>query len=131
MDALVGRKLVKAERLGWCLAGKPDDLSAGPVHLVFEGGQGILLDGQSDWSLKLMETYPEDRTWLDAYDYDWEGARWLLRDASSEPPFAAVMARHLVALEPTYNEVNEMTGLSLNFDGHPLTLKTREGEVVT
>ncbi len=70
--------------------------------------------------------------WLDAYDYVWEGgARWLLREASRELPFAAVIARPLAAMETMYNEVNEMTGLRLDFAGEPLTLKTWEGEVTT
>ena len=70
MDALIGRKLVKVERLGWCQAGVPDDFSVGPVHLVFEGGQGMFLAGRSDWSLDLVETCPEDHAWLDTYDWE-------------------------------------------------------------
>lgn len=131
MDALIGRKLVKVERLGWHQAGDLDDVSVGPVHLVFEGEQGLLLAARSDWSLDLTETCTADRTWLNAYDYDWYGSRWVLRDASSEPPFASVMARHLRALQPVLNQVNEVTGLELSFDGQALTLETWEGEVTT
>lgn len=111
MDALIGRKLVKVERLGWHRAGELDDVSVGPVHLVFQGGRGLLLAGRADWSLELTETCTEDRTWLDAYDYDWHGSRWMLRDASSESPFASVVAECLRALQPMLNQANEVTGL--------------------
>ena len=131
MDALIGRMLVKVERLGWHQAGDLDDVSVGPVHLLFEGERGLLLAGRTDWSLNLTETCTADRTWLDAYDYDWYGSRWVLRDASSEPPFAPVIAKPLRAVQPVLNQVNEVTGLELSFAGHVLTLETREGEVTT
>ncbi|GIF40172.1 hypothetical protein [Actinoplanes xinjiangensis] len=131
MDALIGRALVTVERLGWHQAGGSVDLGVGPVHLVFEGGRGILLEGRSDWSLELTETHPGDRSWWDGYDYDWNGSRWALRDASGESPFAPVIHRRLSALEPLRNEVDEVTGLGLDFDGRALTLRTWEGEVTT
>jgi hypothetical protein len=55
----------------------------------------------------------------------------LSRDASTEPPFASVVARPLGELEPIRNEVNEVIGLRLDFDGQILTLKTWQGEVKT
>lgn len=131
MDTLIGRKLVKVERLGWYQAGDLDDLSVGPVHLVFEGGHGIFLAGRSDWSLEFVETAPGDSAWLDAYDYDWSGSRWRLRDASSESPFAAVIAKPLFELERVRNQVDEVIGLNLNFQGQTLGLQTWEGEVTT
>jgi hypothetical protein len=131
MDTLIGRELVKVERLGWYQAGQLDDLNAGPVHLVLEGGHGIFLAGMSDWSLELVETGPADGAWLEAYNYDCSGSRWLLRDASSESPFAAVIAKPLFELEPMRNEVDEVIGLNLNFGGQTLTLQTWEGEATT
>ncbi|MEU7844140.1 hypothetical protein AB0B39_24610 [Micromonospora sp. NPDC049114] len=63
----------------------------------------------------------------DPYDYD--GGRWLSRDASAEPPFASVITRPLAHLKEIRNEVNEVTGLRLDFDGQMLTLKTWQGEI--
>jgi hypothetical protein len=131
MDTLIGRKLVKVERLGWHQDGEPDDVSVGPVHLVFEGDRGIFFAGRSDWTLELMETDPGDRAWLNAYKYDWYGSRWTLRDASNEAPFASMVAQRLLALEPVRDQVGDVIGLNLAFDGHTLVLKTWEGEVTT
>ncbi|MFI6079204.1 hypothetical protein ACIA5C_47660 [Actinoplanes sp. NPDC051343] len=131
MEMLIGRKLVRVQRLSWHQPGEADNLSVGPVHLVFEGGQGIFFAGGSDWSLELVETDPESRVWLDVYDYDWYGSRWLLRDASGEPPFAAVVAQPFVAMEPVRNEVDQVIGVNLNFGGQTLTLQTWGGEVTT
>ncbi|WP_067697432.1 hypothetical protein [Actinoplanes awajinensis] len=131
MDALIGRKLVRVERLAWHYAGGVAKANVGPVHLVFEGDRGILLAGRADWSLEVVETCAVDRSWLDDYDYDWDGSRWLLRDASSEPPFASLMTRRLRALQPMHNEIDEVTGLELDFDGQALTLATWEGEITT
>jgi hypothetical protein len=131
MHALIGRKIVKVVRLAWHQTDEPDDLSVGPVQLVFEGGRGLLLAGRSDWTLEIVETYPGDDKWLDPYDYDHDGGRWLSRDASNEPPFASVIARPLAELGPLLNEVNEVIGLRLDFHGQILTLKTWQGEVTT
>jgi hypothetical protein len=114
MDALIGRKLVNVVRLAWHQAVGPDDLTVGPAHLVFEGGRGLFLAGRSDWALTFVETEPGYEGWLSAYDYD--GGRWLSRDASKEQPFAPVIARPLVGLEPILNAVNEVVGLVLEFD---------------
>ncbi|MFG2043854.1 hypothetical protein [Dactylosporangium sp. NPDC048998] len=131
MDALIGRRLVKVVRLAWHWADEPDDLSVGPVQLVFDDGRGLLLAGRSDWTLELVETYPGDDRWLAPYDYDYDGGRWLSRDASTEPPFASVIARPLNELRPIRNGVNEVIGLRLDLDGQILTLKTWQGEVKT
>ncbi|WP_422738923.1 hypothetical protein ACN263_06565 [Micromonospora sp. WMMD729] len=127
MDALVGRRLVKVVRLGWHRPGEPDEPDVGPVLLVFDDGRGLLLDGRSDWTLGLTETYPGDDGLPDPYDYD--GGRWLSRDASAEPPFASVITRPLAHLEEIRNDVNEVTGLRLDFDGQMLTLTTWQGEI--
>ncbi|WP_426513199.1 hypothetical protein ACPPVO_22790 [Dactylosporangium sp. McL0621] len=92
-------------------------------------GQGLFLAGQSDWTLNLAETCPGDDRWLDPYDYD--GGRRLPRDASTEPPFASVSARPLTELASIRNEINEVIGLRLDFDGQILTLKTWQGKVKT
>lgn len=72
-----------------------------------------------------------DEGWLSAYDYDYLGGRWIARDASTEPPFASVIALPLVDWAPTFNAVDEVVGLKLDFDGQQLTLRTWEGEVTT
>lgn len=130
-SALIGRGLVKVERLGWCESGALAERAVGPVHLVFDGGRGLFVSGRSDWSLEVVETAPGDSAWLTAYDYDWHGSRWVLRDASGEAPFAAVIAERLAALEPVRDEVGEVVGLDLGFGGRTVTLRMSEGEVTT
>ena len=90
-----------------------------------------MLAGRSDWTLKLVETQPGDDRWLDPYDYDYDGGRWLSRDASTGPPFASAIARPLDEVGPIRNEVNELIGFRLDFDGRILTLKTWQGEIKT
>ena len=129
MDALIGSKLVKVVRLAWHQAGEPDDLSVGPVHLVFADGRGLFLAGRSDWALKIVETHPDDESWLSPYEYDYNGGRWLSRDASHELPFATVIATPLGGLALIRNELNELVGLTLEFENQTLTLRTWRGEV--
>jgi hypothetical protein len=129
VDALIGRRLAKVMRLAWHWPGEPDDLSVGPVHLVFDDGRGLFLSGRTDWSLEVVETDPNDDTWLATYDYDYDGGRWVPRDASTESPFVAVIARSLTGLESVRNEVQEVFGLRLDFDGQVLMLTTWEGEI--
>jgi hypothetical protein len=45
MNGPIGRKLVKVVRLAWHPTG---DLTEGPVHLVFDDGRGLLLEGRND-----------------------------------------------------------------------------------
>ncbi|MGC1211712.1 MAG: hypothetical protein WA890_10685 [Micromonospora sp.] len=131
MDALISHRLAKVTRLAWHQPGDPTDFKVGPVHLVFDDGRGLLLAGRSDWSLEFIQTEQGDEGWLSAYDYDYLGGRWIARDASTEPPFASVIALPLVDWAPTFNAVNEVVGLKLHFDGQQLTLRTWEGEVTT
>ena len=111
MDELVGRKLVKVVRLAWYQDGDPSDLSQGPVHLLFQDGQGLLLDSRSDWTLEFAETGPGETGWLSTYDYDFNGGRWVARDASNEQPFAALIGLHLQGYVPTFTAVDEVIGL--------------------
>ncbi|MGA3562194.1 hypothetical protein [Melissospora conviva] len=131
MDALISHRLAKVTRLAWDQPGDPSDFNAGPVHLVFDDGRGLLLDGRSDWTLEFIQTEPGDEKWLSVYDYDYLGGRWIARDASTEPPFASVIALPLVDWAPTFNAVGEVVGLRLDFHGQQLTLRTWEGEVTT
>ncbi|WP_433199354.1 hypothetical protein ACQP00_26830 [Dactylosporangium sp. CS-047395] len=118
-------------RLAWHWPGDPVEHNAGPVHLVFDDGRGLVLDGRSDWTLRLTETEPGDDSWLRMYDYDFDGGRWLPRDATSEPPFAAVVTRTLDGAEQLRNQFGELDGLRLHFGGRTVTLRTVEGEITT
>ncbi|MFG1990936.1 hypothetical protein ACGFJ7_13270 [Actinoplanes sp. NPDC048988] len=60
-----------------------------------------------------------------------EQTRWSLRDASGEAPFAAVIGRPLVVVEPTRNDVEEVIGLHLALGGRIITLQTWQGEMRT
>ena len=79
----------------------------------------------------LVDTLPGDDAWLATYDNDFDGGRWLLRDASAERPFVSVVARRLVELQPILNDVDEVFGVRLEFDGHTLALRMWQGEITT
>ncbi|GAB3982302.1 hypothetical protein V1634_26955 [Plantactinospora veratri] len=68
-----------------------------------DDGRGLLFDGRSDWSLTIVPTAPGDEGWRSAYDYD--GGRWVGRDASGEEPFASVIAGVLSGWNPEHDEV--------------------------
>jgi hypothetical protein len=131
MDELIGHRLAKVTRLAWYQPGEPTDLKAGPVHLVFDDGRSLLLAGRNDCALECVQTAPGDDGWLSAYDSESDGGRWIARDASTEPPFAPVVALPLVGWASTLNEVDEVVGIELNFGGQQLRLRTWEGEVTT
>jgi hypothetical protein len=131
MSALIGRRLVKVVRLAWHPLGRPARLNAGPALLVFDDGRAVLLDGDCDWTLEVTHTAFDDTRWFERYDYDWDGSRWLSRDASAEPPFASVMARRLSAVEPLYDDVDQLMGVKLDFEHQVLTLRTWQGEIET
>ena len=129
LDEVEGRELRVVERLAWHPSdGLEPNLHSGSVHLWFDGGRCAHFDAASDWTLSWSVTGPGDNDWLRQYDYEAEG-RWLLRDASSEEPFAAVLGRRLVSTEPLFNDVDEVTGTLLRFDETELTLSVSEGEL--
>lgn len=98
---------------------------------MFDSGHGLILAGKSDWTLDLRITPPGDDSWLGTYDYEFEGARWQLRDASGEDPFAAAMNARLSDWEPISNEAPEVVGLRLSFGEIELWLNLLEGEITT
>ena len=132
MDGLTGRTLTKVTRLAWTSPGELPQLNVGPVHLLFNDGQGCGIASNCDWTLGWAFTRHEDDShWLTTYDYDFDGARWASRDASAEQPFINVIGKALDAWKPLFNEVNEVVGLDLTFGGTHVTLRTWEGELTT
>ena len=131
MDSFVGHRLSSVVRLAWHQHGKPDEHNVGPAHLVFDDERGVVIAGESDWSLSLRETRSGDAGWLAAYQYDIDEACWLSRDASQEQPFASVIGCRLQDWEPLFDEANQPVGLRLGFDGESLTLRLSAGELVT
>ncbi|SNY49621.1 GNAT family N-acetyltransferase [Paractinoplanes atraurantiacus] len=130
LNELIGHRLVKAIRLAWQQPGEPSDLRTGPAHLAFDDGRGILFDCRSDWSLEWILTSSGD-DWRSGYQYPDPDGRWIPRDASAEPPFAAVAGRSLSGGAPILNQVGEVTGLRLDFGGREVTLRTWQGELTT
>ena len=101
------------------------------MRLLFDNGYGLALEGSTAWTLSLRVTLPGDDSWLNAYDYDLGDGRWVLRDAGREDPFADAMGAALTDWQAVHNEVHEVVGLRLWFDGHEMPLLVREGEVTT
>jgi hypothetical protein len=131
VDGFIGGRLSGVTRLAWRWPGDPADLADGPVHLLFDDGRGVFLDCRSDWSVRITATPPGDLSWFDPYDYDYDGGRWVARDASGEEPFDAVVARTLTGWVPEFNPVSELVGVELVFDGRRLRLTMWEGELRT
>ncbi len=96
---------------------------------MFDNGMGLVLEGSTAWTLDLRLTSPGDDSWLDTYDYNHGGGRWVLRDAAAEPPFSDALGRILTDWEPVYSDVQEVIGIRLSFDGHEVPLLVWEGQV--
>ncbi|KAA1424107.1 hypothetical protein [Nocardioides antri] len=131
VEELLNRRLVAVERLSWQTASDSLRREVGPVRLVFDTGHALVLSGGTDWTLDYHVTGPGDDSWLDTYKYDLDGQHWALRDAAAEEPFADVMGAALTDWQSTFNEVSEVVGLRLWFDGHEVALTLRNGEVAT
>ena len=96
----------------------------------FEDGRGVHLDGASDWTLRWSVSEPGDDVWMGQYVYDSHG-RWVARKSTDEEPFVGLAGSRLTSATPVFNEVNEVVGVTLGFEGRELTLSLREGEINT
>jgi hypothetical protein len=129
VDELIGSRLTSVARLAWVQEGEPTDTQVGPACLVFDESRGLVLTGKSGWTLKLLVVPANAHDWLGAYDYDFEGGRWVSRDASDEEPFAGLIGAVLNQWLPILNEMGELVGLDLSFGRGRLELRLFEGEL--
>ena len=118
-------------RLAWEAPGEAGQRNVGPVHLVYDNGYGVAIAGQSDWTLRWTITAPGDHSWQAPYEYDFDGARWVARDASTEEPFSDSVGEVLEHWQPRLNEVREFVGLELRHGPTRLILQVDGGEVTT
>ena len=131
LEELVGRRLRAVERLAW----HPDDtesveLNVGPVHLWFDDGRSVHITGAGDFTLRWELFERGDDGWLGRYDYHF-GGRWVVRDSTQEEPFVGLVGNLLNAATPEFNEVNEVTGMTLDFHQRKLGLMLVNGEITT
>lgn len=101
------------------------------MRRVFDNGYGLALRGSTAWTLDVWVTSPGDDSWLNTYDYDLGDGRWLPSDAGPEDPFADAMGATLTDWQAVHNDVQEIVGLRLSFNGREMPLVVREGEVTT
>lgn len=131
LDEVMGRRLRAVERFAWRSDdGSPSTPEVGSVHMWFEGGRGVHVDGGSDWTLRCSVTEPGDDGWIGTYLYD-NGGRWVIRAATDEQPFADLAGSRLTSVAARLNEVGEVVGLDLNFEGRNVSLSLHEGEITT
>jgi len=131
VEELLSHRLVAVERLSWEPVGISGRREVGPVRLVFDNGYSLVLSGSTAWTLNMRVTSPGDDSWLNTYGYDLGDGRWVMRDAGAEGPFAHAMGVTLTDWQAVHNEVQEIVGLRLSFDGREVPLVVREGEVTT
>lgn len=131
LDEVVGRRLRGVERMAWYPAdGSLPNFAVGSVHLWFEGGSGVHLDGKSDWTLEWSISAPGNDSWMSQYLYDFHG-RWVLRDATWEEPFTGLAGRLLTSTTPLWNEMDEIVGMTLTFETRNVSIRLWEGEIDT
>jgi hypothetical protein len=131
LDEVMRQRLRVVERFAW----QPDDGSASPpevgsVHMWFEGGRGVHLDGASDWTLRWSVSEPGEDAWMDQYTYDFHG-RWVLRESTDEEPFKGLAGSLLTSATPVFNQVDEVVGVTLVFEDRGVSLRLWEGEINT
>lgn len=131
IEGLKRRTLTKVTRLAWEMPGEPVQRNVGPVHLLYDGGHGLAVAGETDWTLRWTITEPGDRSWLAPYDYDVDGARWVARDASAEEPFSESVGSAFDDWHPRLNELSELVGVELRHGPAWLVLQVSGGEVTT
>jgi hypothetical protein len=131
VEELLGRSLAAAERLSWLTQDEEGQRDRGPVRLVFDTGHALVVSGTTSWTIDTRITESGDDSWLDIVNYDIEGGRWVLRDASSERPFADAVGTRLTAWQPVFNEVQEVVGVCLAFGDVEVPLVLSGGEVAT
>lgn len=127
----IGRRLRAVERLVWTETDGSSDSRVGPAHLHFDGGFGVFLSGATDWCLDVDLTRAGDESWLVPFDYVDPSGHWTLRDANFEEPFAAALGKLLDGCEAIRNEVGELVGLNLAFEGDTIELRVHQGELRT
>ena len=127
----MGRRLLTVERFGWeSDDGSPVIPEVGSVHMWFEGGRGVHLDGRGDWTLKWSVSEPGDDRWVSQYLYDFHG-RWVMREATDEEPFVGLVGSRLTSATPVFNQVDEVVGVTLVHEHRTVTLSLWEGEIDT
>lgn len=128
---VVGSRLRAVERFAWHSAdGSTPNLHSGSVHLWFDDGRCAHLDVASDWTLRWSVTGAGDTSWLKPFDYECYG-RWIIRDASAEEPFKDARGKRLTSAHALLDEVGEVTGTRLVFEGSECRLTSWEGEIDT
>jgi len=130
LETVVGQTLARALRWAWHHPEQPLDPGLGPVHLTFSAGRGLSVDTRSDFTLWWLET-PDTTALERTHNYVMpDGGRWSSRDASSEPAFSPLIGTRLLDAQPLFNEMAEVSGLSLTFEFKALTLRSdAQGEV--
>ena len=128
---VVGGRLSTVERFAWHPAdGASPRTRVGSVHLWFDSGLGLHVDGASDWTLRCAVSRPGDDTWMAQYRYQDHG-RWLARDATAEAPFRGLAGTVLTAVTTRRNPAGEAIALVLGFGSRDVTLELWEGEIRT
>lgn len=128
LDGFVGQPLTGVSRLAWHTTTGTEHPERGPVQLRFTDDAGLVFDSGFDWRLQAAPTTAGDDSWRDPYDHVWQSEGWLLRDASGEPPFAAVIGRAFLGWRELLDEVGDQIGVHLDF-GAGVRLMIIEGEV--
>lgn len=131
LDEVMGRRLRAVERFAWQSDdGSPSTPEVGSVHLWFEGGRGVHVDGGSDWTLRCSLTEPGDDGWIGQHLQN-NGGRWIMQAATDEQPFADVAGSRPTSATPRLNEFDEVVGLDLDFEGRKVSLTLHEGDIST
>jgi hypothetical protein len=131
LDEVMRRRLRVVKRFAWQPEdGPPSSPEVGSVHMWFEGGRAVHLDGAADWTLRWCITEPGDDEWMSRYTYDFHG-RWVLRESTDEEPFLGLVGSLLTSATPEFDEVNDVVGVTLVFENREVALHLREGEINT
>lgn len=130
IDALPGRRCMSIRRLNHRLAGHPPS-ETGPIEFTWDNGTRLTLDVNPDWTLDLY-----NQPWTDPYAAASEGEReelarevGLWQDAFIPSVLKRLVGQAVTSAIPEFNEVGELTGISVAFEDKVVGARVRRGEL--
>ncbi len=130
MDELRGRRCVGVRRFGHRFRDLPLS-ETGPIEFTWDDGARLTLDGKADWTLDVSR-----RPWVDPYAGVAGSQRSALavevglwEEAPLSRALERVVGQVLIADTPLFNEVVELTGLTLTFVDQVVVARLWGGEL--
>lgn len=131
--SLIGRRCAAVSRVVHQFTGQAPT-PTGPLELTWDDGLVTVVDVHADWTLNISID-----PWVDPYLQAGSSERdrlgrelglWSRRPADASNGLSALVGATVTAVEPRYNEVDELVGIDIAFDAIRLTITQWAGDLV-